>query len=75
MSVNDIKTFNFNIIPETATNKNLIWESDDNMVASIIGNGTVKGLNSGLAKIKVESADGNAENTFNLHVNDVITEE
>ncbi|MDD2482212.1 MAG: S-layer homology domain-containing protein, partial [Lutispora sp.] len=42
-----------------ATNKNVIWTSSNNSIATVSSNGIVKGLNAGLANIIVTTIDGN----------------
>ncbi|MGV8096006.1 MAG: Ig domain-containing protein [Mangrovibacterium sp.] len=46
-------------IPETASNKNLIWNSLDASVAVVNSDGTVQGVSSGRTKIIVKSEENN----------------
>lgn len=53
----DIK-LNAYVLPETATNKNINWKSDNENVASVDGEGKVVGKFSGKANINAISDDG-----------------
>ena len=44
--------------PENATNKSVTWESDNSAVASVDGEGKVKAVSAGTAKITVTTEDG-----------------
>ena len=46
------------IFPENASNKTLIWQSDNEKIASVDNNGLVRMFNPGVAIIKVSSTDG-----------------
>jgi uncharacterized protein YjdB len=46
------------VLPENASNKNVIWTSSNNDVATV-SNGLVKGVSSGTATITVMTIDGN----------------
>lgn len=46
------------IIPNNATNRDLIWESSDPSIATVDGNGIVKGLKSGTVTITAKTKDG-----------------
>ena len=46
------------IFPETASYKTLIWQSDNEKIASVDNNGLVRMFNPGVAIIKVSSTDG-----------------
>ena len=51
-------TLTATITPSDATNKSLIWSSDNEKVATVT-NGTVTGIAKGFAKITVSTVDGN----------------
>ncbi len=44
--------------PETASNRNVSWKSDNGNVAAVDGNGNVKGVGEGTATITVTTEDG-----------------
>ena len=46
------------VLPHNATNKNVIWQSSDESIAIVDGNGFVKGLAAGTATITATSVDG-----------------
>lgn len=46
------------ISPDNASNKSLVWQSDNEGVASVNNEGLVQLLNSGVAMIKVSATDG-----------------
>jgi hypothetical protein len=46
------------VLPENATNKNIIWASSDEEVASVSPDGTVTALSEGTATITVTTEDG-----------------
>lgn len=48
------------VLPQSASNKKLIWFSDDENIASVDSNGFVKALNPGVTMIHAYSEDGNA---------------
>lgn len=47
------------VLPENATNKNIVWSSTDNTIASVDANGMIVALKEGEAEISVTSEDGN----------------
>lgn len=46
------------VLPETATNKNVTWSSEDNNIATVDQTGLVTGVNNGETKIKCVTEDG-----------------
>ena len=62
--LNLMLTFN----PSNATNKNVKWESSNEKVAVVNGNGIVKTVGEGKTTIKVTSEDGNKEATCEITV-------
>lgn len=46
------------ITPENAINKNLVWKSSDEKVATVDANGEVKAIKEGKAEIEVATEDG-----------------
>ena len=57
LSVGDTYTFKTTVLPENATNKELIWSSSDDSVVSV-DNDTIGALKDGKATITVKSKDG-----------------
>ena len=59
INVDQEYTFTSVIIPENATNKNVIWESSDEQVVSVNAAGKIKGLKKGTAVITAKTEAGN----------------
>lgn len=57
LSIGDTYSFKASILPENATNKELIWSSSDESVVSV-DNGIITALKEGKATISVKSKDG-----------------
>ena len=57
LSIGDTYAFKASVLPENATNKELIWSSSDESVVSV-DNGTITALKEGKATISVKSKDG-----------------
>ena len=53
------ETLMVTLLPDNATNQKVIWESSNDLVASVDENGKVTGHKIGLAKISVTTEDGN----------------
>jgi glycerophosphoryl diester phosphodiesterase len=61
-------SLNPTILPDTASNKNLIWTSDNTGVAVVSGNGVVTAVGSGIAIITATAADnGGKKKTFYVY--------
>jgi uncharacterized protein YjdB/C1A family cysteine protease len=56
--INSAEQLSAIIIPAKATNQNVIWTSNDNTVAAVLGNGFVKGVSVGTAVITATTQDG-----------------
>ncbi len=59
------------VLPENATNKNLIWKSSDVKVATVDENGLVTVVAEGEATITVTTEDGNKTAVCTIKVNEV----
>ena len=57
LSIGDTYSFKTSVLPENATNKELIWSTSDESVVSV-DNGTITALKEGKAAISVKSKDG-----------------
>lgn len=49
------------VSPSNATNKEVIWKSSNNKIATVSGDGLVKGITEGTAKITASAADGSGK--------------
>ncbi len=56
------------ILPSTATNKNVIWESSNEAVATVNSAGIVKGISTGTAILTATTASGNSTSTTTVTV-------
>ncbi len=56
-------TLTVEVLPDNATNKNLIWSSSDDTVVRIDETGTLTALNSGTAMVTVTAEDGSGIST------------
>ena len=55
--------------PVNATNKNITWESDNSVVATVYSYGLIKTAGAGIATITATSGDGNKKATTRVTVN------
>ncbi len=63
------------LLPSTATNKSVVWESSDNSIATVDQNGNVKILKEGSVVITVKTTDGsNLSATCTINVASGIAE-
>ena len=70
LSIGDTYTFKTSVLPENATNKELIWSSSDDSVVSV-DNGKITALKEGKATITVKSKDGFKTSSCEVTVNKV----
>ncbi len=56
--VGETRTLTATLSPSNATNKNIIWKSSNETVATVSSKGTVKGKETGMAEISAISEDG-----------------
>ena len=56
------------ILPSTATNKNVIWESSNEAVATVNSAGITKGISTGTAILTATTASGNSTSTTTVTV-------
>jgi len=68
----DVFTLTATVLPANATNKAVIWESSDQTVATVDGDGKVTCVDGGTATITVKTVDGNKTATCLLTVNGSI---
>lgn len=67
LKVGKTKQISITITPETATNKNIVWNSSDEAIATVSEEGLVTAIKVGKVKITVVTEDGNK--TANLDLN------
>ena len=68
LSVGGTSALATTVLPDNATNKNVIWTSDNETVATVTSTGTVKGVAKGNAIITVSTVDGGKTATCNVTV-------
>ena len=61
LNPNGTYKFNVTVSPSNATNKGVIWSSNDTTVVSVDQNGNIKALKDGMAKIRVTAQDGSGK--------------
>ena len=71
MSVGDKATLVVTIIPSDATNKHIIWTSNDTSIATVDEDGVVNALNEGNVIITAKTQDGSKEANCNVIVKKV----
>lgn len=73
INVEEEYTLTATVFPENATNKNVTWESSDEEVVTVDGDGKVKGLKKGTAIITVKTVEGNQSAQCKITVGAVTT--
>ncbi|WPC40170.1 Ig-like domain-containing protein [Clostridium sp. JS66] len=68
IKVGESDTLVAKILPQNATNKKVIWKSDNEKVAVVSENGEVKALSTGNAKIIVTTLDGPFKDSCDIKV-------
>ena len=68
----ETETLNVTVLPVTATNKNVVWSSSDEEVATVV-NGVVNAKKAGTAEITVKTADGNFTAVCQVIVTEMLT--
>lgn len=73
--VGEIFMLGYTILPEEASEQELVWESDSPSVVSVNQNGRLEALSPGLARVTVTSKDGMKSDSCVIHVSpeDVAT--
>lgn len=61
------ETLEYEVLPENATNKNVIWSTSDGTIATVY-NGTVYGVSEGQATITITTKDGGFTDTCLVNV-------
>ena len=60
------------IIPENATNRNIIWESLNTNIATVDENGVITPVREGVVIIRAITKDGNKKASIKVHVNSTL---
>lgn len=68
IKVNEYDSIIASVSPESATNKMIIWKSDNPSVAEVCVNGTIKGISKGQANIIATTADGEIQKICTVNV-------
>ncbi len=63
------------IKPQNATNRELVWTSSDDTIASVDSNGVVKGIKNGVVTITATTKDGKVVASTTITVDDSINDE
>ena len=75
MFIGQTDTAAYTLTPNTATNKNVVFESSNPDVVSVDNDGNIRSLSYGTSCIKVKSLDSGIEATMNVMSNPVLSEE
>jgi hypothetical protein len=75
LDVGGTQTITAQVLPSTATNKNITWESDDPSVASVNSYGRVTAMSGGVAVITAVTKDGGFWDSLQITVNEEVYEE
>jgi len=73
LSVNDILQLTATVLPDSATNKNVTWVSDNPTIANVDSTGKVSALAAGTATITVTTEDGGFSASCVVTVNRVLS--
>lgn len=69
INVGDARQLKANVLPESATNRELTWSSSNNGIVSVNSNGKIEGKNVGKATIYAYASDGSGlYDTINVEV-------
>lgn len=60
--------FQVTIDPANATNKELVWTTISPMIAKVLGNGVIQGLNTGSTQLEVSTPDGKVKTIVTVNV-------
>ena len=74
LTINSTATLETIFVPENTSNKNVIWESENENVATI-NNGVVTAINYGTTSIKATTEDGNLKSTCVVTVEEIAKQE
>ena len=69
IGVGDSYTLKATVVPENASNQNVIWESTDSSVAKVSSTGKVTGVSGGVCRIRAVTKDGSYIATCIVSVN------
>lgn len=69
LDVGESKIIGYTIVPDNATNKDILWESSNPSIVSVDASGAIIARSPGNATITVKSKDGNTTKTINVTVN------
>ncbi len=69
LNVGESKIIGYTIVPDNATNKDILWESSNPSIVSVDASGAIIARSPGNATITVKSKDGNTTKTINVTVN------
>jgi uncharacterized protein YjdB len=67
IEVGEVITLSPTVLPSTATNKSVVWKSDNEAVATVV-DGVVEGIATGQTVITATTVDGNFPATFTVKV-------
>lgn len=72
IEVSEDATLVANITPENATNKKVVWSSEDKTIATVSGDGVVSGVSAGKTVVTATTEDGGFYTTCEVEVNNIM---
>ena len=74
LNVGDSEKVTATVLPTNATNKKVIWSSNDTSIATVDSNGNIKGISAGTASITATTEDGGFNKTVTVNVTNAVVE-
>ena len=71
ISKGETAQINATVVPEDATNKNIIYSSDNTDIATIDNTGLITGINKGVTTLRVVSENGNIEKNCTINITEL----
>jgi len=75
LNVDDTQQLKYSIVPDNASNQNVIWESSNENVATVDNEGLITAISSGETTITIETADGGYQDELNVVVSQITSVE
>ena len=73
ININESKQLTASVLPITATNKTVVWSSDDATIVKVDANGLITGVKEGTANVNAISQDGSFKASTSVTVTTPVT--